>query len=73
MQQPLGFINDESSNLVCKLHKSLYGLKQAPRAWYDKIDGFFLRMVLSVVYLIQICMFRTLVLIFSLLFYMYMI
>ena len=43
MQQPPGFINAESSNLVCKLHKSLYGLKQAPRVWYDKIDAYFLK------------------------------
>ena len=43
MQKPPGFINPESSNLVCKLHKSLYGLKQAPRAWYDKIDAYFLK------------------------------
>ena len=42
MQKPPGFINDKSSNLVCKLHKSLYGLKQAPGAWYDKIDAYFL-------------------------------
>ena len=31
MQQPPGFINVESSNLVCTLHKYLSGLKQAPR------------------------------------------
>ena len=37
------FINVESSNLVCKLHKYLYGLKQAPRAWYDKVDAYFLK------------------------------
>ena len=43
MQQPPGFINAESSNLVCKLHNSLYGLKQAPRAWYEKIDAYFLK------------------------------
>ena len=43
MHQQPGFINAESSNLVCKLHKSLYGLKQAPRAWYDKIDAYFLK------------------------------
>ena len=43
MQQPPGFINAESSNLVCKLHNSLYGLKQVPWAWYDKINTYFLK------------------------------
>ena len=43
MQQPLGFINVESSNFICKLHKSLYGLKQAPSSWYDKIDAYFFK------------------------------
>ena len=41
MEQPLGFIHDESS-LVCSLKKYLYGLKQAPHAWYDKMDSFIL-------------------------------
>jgi len=34
-------------SLVCKLKKSLYGLKQAPRAWYKKISGCFMDIVLS--------------------------
>ena len=41
MQQPLGFINAESSNLVCKLHKYLYGLKQAPRLGMIKLMHIF--------------------------------
>ena len=32
MEQPLGFINKDLPNHVCKLNCSLYGLKQAPRA-----------------------------------------
>ncbi|XP_021811484.1 uncharacterized protein LOC110754690 [Prunus avium] len=40
MSQPLGFIDSENPNLVCKLHKSLYGLKQAPRAWNDRFTQF---------------------------------
>ena len=41
MEQPPGFIHNDSS-LVCCLKKSLYGLKQAPRAWYAKMDSFLL-------------------------------
>jgi hypothetical protein len=32
MKQPLGFVDSEHPNHICKLDKSLYGLKQAPRA-----------------------------------------
>jgi hypothetical protein len=37
-QQPEGFVDPESPNLVLKLNKSVYGLKQAGRSWYFKID-----------------------------------
>ena len=73
MQQPPGFINVESSNLVCKLHKSLYGLKQAPRAWYDKIDTYFLKNGFKCCISNPNMYVQNFVLIFSLLFYMYMI
>ena len=41
MEQPLGFIQGDSS-LVCHLKKSLYGLRKASRAWYAKMDRFLL-------------------------------
>lgn len=35
MDQPPGFQHlNNSSALVCKLHKAIYGLKQAPKAWF---------------------------------------
>jgi hypothetical protein len=33
--QPVGFIDPDHPDHVCRLNKSLYGLKQAPRAWYS--------------------------------------
>ena len=42
MQQPEGFIEKGSEDLVCKLNKSLYGLKQSAREWYQKFHKFML-------------------------------
>lgn len=36
MQQPLGFLNSNST-LLFKLNKKLYGLKQTQMIWYDKL------------------------------------
>jgi len=39
MEQPHGFVaHGESSNMVCRLHKSFYGIKQSPRAWFDRFS-----------------------------------
>ena len=38
MEQPLGFVAQEESGLVCRLRRSLYGLKQSPRAWFDRFS-----------------------------------
>ena len=42
MSQPLGFINSQFHDHVCKLHKALYGLKQATCAWYHALKAFLL-------------------------------
>lgn len=37
MEQPEGF--RDSTERVCRLHKSLYGLKQSPRCWNQRFKG----------------------------------
>nr|CAN74610.1 hypothetical protein VITISV_029330 [Vitis vinifera] len=39
MEQPLGFVAQGESGLVCRLRHSLYGLKQSPRAWFDRFSS----------------------------------
>ena len=40
MKQPLGFVAQGESGLVCRLRCSLYGLKQSPRAWFGRFSFF---------------------------------
>ena len=37
-EQPLGFVAQGESGLMCRLRCSLYGLKQSPRAWFDRFS-----------------------------------
>lgn len=43
INQPQGFIQKGDERKVCKLKRALYGLKQAPRAWFNRIEGYFLK------------------------------
>ncbi|KAL3520355.1 hypothetical protein ACH5RR_018504 [Cinchona calisaya] len=52
VEQPHDFENKDFINRVFKLSKALYGLKQAPRAWYERLSGFLIEMVLKEVLLI---------------------
>ena len=39
MEQPPGIVaQEESSSLVCRLHRSLYGLKQFSQSWFGKFN-----------------------------------
>lgn len=38
MHQPIGFVNPNFLQYICKLHKSIYGLKHAPKAWFSKLS-----------------------------------
>ena len=57
MKQPEGYISDPS--LFCKLKKSPYGLKHAQREWYSKMDAFLLSQNLKGVDQIQMCIYRS--------------
>jgi hypothetical protein len=48
MKQPLGYVDSNFSQHVCKLDNALYGLKQAMRAWYSKLSAKFVRLGLQV-------------------------
>ena len=43
IEHPVGFVDDNNKDMVCKLHKALYGLKQVPRAWYERIHKYLLK------------------------------
>ena len=38
MTQPMGFVDPNNAEKVCKLQRSIYGLKQASRSWNIRFD-----------------------------------
>ena len=44
MRQPLGFVDKQLPNHVCKLQSSIYGFKHAPRAWFQRFSDFLLQL-----------------------------
>ena len=42
-----GFVIHEKASHMYMLEKALYGLKHAPRAWYEKIRGYLMRILLG--------------------------
>ena len=38
MEQPLDFVAQGESLLVCRLCRSLYGLKQSPQTWFSRFS-----------------------------------
>ena len=64
------YITDPS--LVCKLKKSLYGLKQAPREWYSRWMPSFSHKTSKGVNQIRMCIYRSMMVIFLLFFYIFM-
>ena len=40
MEQPIGFVDPDRPDWVCKLKKSIYGLKQSARCWNTTLDEY---------------------------------
>lgn len=43
VSQPLSFEDHDNPNHVFKFKRSLYSLKQPHRAWYERLNGFFIK------------------------------
>nr|KYP73152.1 hypothetical protein KK1_005765 [Cajanus cajan] len=63
IEQPLGMVNPQFSNHVCKLQKALYDFKQTPRTWFDCFSSFLLKYgFFFVVWFTHLYLFGTLIL-----------